>query len=121
MHVILVEDEEALRSSLQTLLEMEGYSITTAANTQEALELAEHLDHAPDLLVADVILPGDNGIELGEALRRRWPDLEVIYVSGYSPEVVKEHGELTGKEAHFLSKPVPPDRLLEMLESFRSS
>ena len=119
MHIMLVEDEDALRSSIETLLEMEGHTVSTAADAGHARAVAARLDDPPDLLLTDIVLPDESGIDLGRELRREhWRDLKLLYISGYSAEVVEEYGDVTGRGERFLPKPVPPEQLLETIESF---
>jgi PAS domain S-box-containing protein len=108
--VLVVEDEAAVRSIVERSLERAHYRIKVAASGDEALALA-NTEPAFDLLVTDVVMPGMNGWELGRRLRERWPSLKVLYISGYTEEVVKDGG-VVGEGLSFLQKPFLPADLL---------
>ncbi len=113
--VLLVEDEPDVRALMRDVLEAAGYRIRAAANGAEALRLAAV--EAPELLVTDVVMPGMTGPELAAELEKTQPELPVLFVSGYSEQVVIRRG-LTlgaGQEARkeYLQKPFPPSALLQ--------
>ncbi len=82
--ILLVEDEDAVRRSLQETLEQYGYQVLAARNGQKALELSQKHEAGVDLLITDLVLPGMNGREVAEALRKQRPGLRVLYISGYA-------------------------------------
>jgi CheY-like chemotaxis protein len=81
-HVLLVEDEEVVRTGLLLLLETLDYRVTPVTSGEEALSLP--LEPAPDLLLSDLMLPGIAGSNLADRLRERWPALKVVLMSGYA-------------------------------------
>ncbi|MEA2601288.1 MAG: hypothetical protein QOF89_2280 [Acidobacteriota bacterium] len=108
--LLLVEDNDELRSATQGILEALGYRVATAANGTEALAAVERLDGRIDLVICDVVMPGMSGQEVVERLRARRPEIRVIFMSGYTDNVVLRHGILEG-EYDFLEKPFSADRL----------
>jgi CheY-like chemotaxis protein len=114
--VLLVEDEEAVRALSLLLLEGLGYRVLEAANAEEALRLVDEGGQKPDLLLTDVVMPGRNGRELAEALRRQDPGLKVLFQSGYTGEVVVGHGVVEGEMA-FLQKPFTRDALAKKVRA----
>jgi len=82
--VLLVEDEAALRSVGKTILEQYGYTVVLAADGAEALELAQNHPHPIQLLMTDILMPKMGGIELAERLSTLYPELRILYISGYS-------------------------------------
>lgn len=80
--ILLVEDEDAIRSLSIRLLTGAGYRVIAARTGTEALALAE-AHPGISLVVTDVLMPGMNGYELGDRLRERRPELPMIYMSGY--------------------------------------
>jgi PAS domain S-box-containing protein len=82
--ILLVEDEDAVRRSLQETLEQCGYQVLAARNGPEILELSQKCEAGVDLLITDLVLPGPNGREVAEALRKQRPGLRVLYISGYA-------------------------------------
>jgi PAS domain S-box-containing protein len=109
--VLLVEDEETLRSLGAVVLESYGYNVLTAAGGQEALRLAHRHRGKLDLLLTDVVMPGINGCELAAMLRRRQPGLRVLFLSGYTEEDIVTRG-IPNDGSAFLSKPFSPASLV---------
>jgi PAS domain S-box-containing protein len=115
--VLVVEDEWAVRSLVRHVLGEAGYAVLEASSGQEAIEVAERFRDRIDLLLTDVVMPGLGGRETARRLREARPGLKVLFMSGYSYDALL--GE-TGEEpfdAEFLSKPFPPDILLEKVET----
>ena len=80
--VLIAEDDDALRSMARLVLQLAGYQVLVAEDGDAALAL---LDGDPiDLLVTDVRMPGAGGPHLAQKLREHWPQLKVLYMSGYS-------------------------------------
>ena len=84
--ILLVEDEEGLRSLNARGLRSRGYSVIEASNGIEALEALEERDGAVDLVVSDVVMPEMDGPTLLREMRTRNPNLKIIFVSGYAEE-----------------------------------
>lgn len=91
--ILIVEDSREVRDLTARVLLDLGYEVLSAPELQGALETTAGLDHL-DLLLSDVILPGQNGRQVFEALRERFPDLRVLYMSGYTENVVSHQGLL---------------------------
>jgi CheY-like chemotaxis protein len=102
--VLVVEDEERVRSLACAALENAGYRVLRADGSRSALFLSENLRDRIDLLVTDVVLPEIGGRELAGHLRAKRPDLKVLFVSGYTDDVLLRKG-IRRAEAHFLPKP----------------
>jgi PAS domain S-box-containing protein len=100
--VLLVEDEAGARHGLAEMLSMLGYTVVAAASGEQAFSLLP--DAGFDILLTDLLLPGVDGGEVARRLRRRWPDLCVIVMSGYAEDEATRQG-LSREEAHFLQKP----------------
>jgi two-component system, cell cycle sensor histidine kinase and response regulator CckA len=100
--VLVVEDEEVVRSLVVQVLEGEGYRALVARDGEDALELAEH-NHV-DVLLTDLTMPKLGGRELAETLRATHPELKVVYMSGYAEGGILSDGVLPPATA-FLSKP----------------
>jgi two-component system cell cycle sensor histidine kinase/response regulator CckA len=105
--ILLVEDEEMLRSLAQRILQQHGYVTLTASKPSEAREIFEAHGGLIELLVTDVVMPESRGTELATQLRALRPDLRVLYTSGYVPN----SGELPAGAA-FLAKPFIREQLL---------
>ncbi|GBE27945.1 blue-light-activated protein [bacterium BMS3Bbin03] len=103
-HILVVEDEPAIRRLMGLQLESLGYQVTLASNGGEALLAVEEKDLKPDLLITDVVMPGMSGVVLFERLRKTQPDLKVLFMSGYTDNVIVHHGVLD-QDTPFIQKP----------------
>ena len=101
--ILLVEDEPALLALTGRLLRHLGYTVITAASPAEALALCEAREHPFDLLLTDVVMPGMNGRELAELVRRYRPGVAVVFMSGYPVDHASQRGMPAG--SHFIAKP----------------
>jgi signal transduction histidine kinase/ligand-binding sensor domain-containing protein/ActR/RegA family two-component response regulator len=112
--ILVVEDDDAVRSLTRKLLEGFGYRTVEAVSGRQALEQWSDRTSEIDLLMTDMVMPeGLTGRDLAEQMRARRPDLKVLFMSGYSPEVAGKDTEFIQRNgAHFLQKPVPPRELL---------
>jgi two-component system, cell cycle sensor histidine kinase and response regulator CckA len=108
--VLLVEDEEAVRTLARRVLVNQGYTVLEAANGREALELATQPDVSLDLIVTDVIMPELGGQELVSRLIGDRPGARVVYMSGYS-EADKLLPAAPDPAYSFLQKPFSPENL----------
>jgi two-component system, cell cycle sensor histidine kinase and response regulator CckA len=102
--VLLVEDEEAVRTITQRILEGQGYTVLVAQDSASALELAEGHAGIIHLLLSDVVMPGINGPALATRLAERRPATRVLFLSGYAGEAITRRGTLPTGMA-FLQKP----------------
>ncbi|WP_316013213.1 ATP-binding protein [Roseobacter sp. HKCCA0434] len=101
--VLLVEDEAPVRAFAARALQLRGYTVLEAASGEEALELLEDRPRV-DIVVSDVIMPGLDGPSWVAEARRDYPDLEVIFVSGYAEDVFDAELERPANST-FLAKP----------------
>jgi two-component system cell cycle sensor histidine kinase/response regulator CckA len=102
--ILLVEDEEGLRSLNARGLRSRGYTVIEASNGVEAMEALEEKDGAIDLVVSDVVMPEMDGPALLRAMRARNPDLKIIFVSGYAEDAFAKSLE-ENEKFDFLAKP----------------
>jgi len=102
--ILVVEDAELVRKLVTTVLESFGYTVHTAANGAEALQIAEQLDYEIDLVFSDVVMPGMNGRELAERLAERRPTIRMLFSSGYPDDTIMRQGIAAAKFA-FIQKP----------------
>jgi DNA-binding NtrC family response regulator len=106
--VLLVEDDASVREVAALFLQNCGYEVLVATRASEALE---HVRSKPvDLLVTDVILPMLNGRQLFEQIRELQPDIGVVFMSGYTDDVIAPHGVLEPGVA-FVEKPFSQETL----------
>jgi DNA-binding NtrC family response regulator len=102
--VMIAEDEPMVRKLAHETLEAYGYTVIETESVAEALDIAATYEDEIHLLLTDVIMPGMNGRELYEKLKKRRPDLIVLYMSGYTDNVIVHHGVLD-EGVNFLQKP----------------
>jgi len=104
--LLLVEDEDPLREATAEFLRSIGYKVSSARNGEEALENLRAGSGKFDLLVSDVVMPHMSGPRLAEITASRWPQVKMLFLSGYGESVVLQKGLLDMNE-HFLQKPFP--------------
>jgi PAS domain S-box-containing protein len=92
--ILLVEDESELRRLVHQYLEHQGYTILVAADGAAAIELANAYPGTIHLLLSDVIMPGINGRELARRISASRPEIKVLYMSGYTENVIAQKGTL---------------------------
>lgn len=112
--ILLVEDERAILEVISTMLRRQGYSIFTAATPHEAIRIAGRSDREIHLLLTDVIMPEMNGKELAKRLQKIHPGLRCLYMSGYTADVIADHGVLE-EGILFIRKPFSQNDLLATL------
>lgn len=112
--ILVVDDETVIADTITKILSLNGYNATAAYDGDSALESA--LLKPPHLLLTDVILPGMNGIELAQTIKRVYPDCKILLFSGQTSTT-----DLLASASHdvrrftLLNKPIAPDRLLAMV------
>jgi two-component system cell cycle sensor histidine kinase/response regulator CckA len=109
--ILLVEDEEGLRSLNARGLRSRGYSVIEASNGIEAMEALEEKDGAVDLVVSDVVMPEMDGPTLLKTMRGKNPDLKIIFVSGYAEDAF-EKSLPANQQFAFLPKPFTLSQLV---------
>jgi len=110
--ILLVEDEEALRTLASRLLRARGYTILVAGSGAEALLIAERHEGPIDLLLSDIVMPLMSGIELERRLAVSHPEMRVLLMSGYSADVLGSH-DTVATNLPLLTKPFSPDALAD--------
>ena len=106
--ILVVDDEEEVREILAESLMDFGYLVVTAASGEEALPVLIH-DRSVALVITDVRMPGMSGLELADEIRRRWPEVKVLLISGYFlPQAAPQR---------FLKKPFHMKELASIVES----
>ncbi|MCA9781120.1 MAG: response regulator, partial [Candidatus Eremiobacteraeota bacterium] len=114
LHLLLLEDDQQLRTALESLLVDEGYQVATAADGREAV--AEAARQAPDVLLLDVKLPGPDGLEVLKQLKQQLPELQSLVMTGYASEEDSIRAIRLGV-GDYLQKPFPMADFLQAVES----
>ena len=110
--ILLVEDEESLRTLTRAILEQAGYTVIEASNGAEAVRLAEKRSLAIDALLTDMVMPEMNGPTVAERVSRIHPEARIAYMSGYAGF---HSGEEPVRNGAIISKPFTRDQLLQKL------
>ncbi len=108
--VLIVEDDDNLRKFAQRALQMYGYRILDAENGEDALRVCGEYEGQIDLMITDVVMPKMGGREAAERLQHLYPQIKVIYMSGYTDNTIVHYGVLT-PELNFIQKPFTPKGL----------
>ncbi|HSV95645.1 MAG TPA: response regulator [Spirochaetota bacterium] len=112
--VLVVEDEDVVRSLICHVLQLHGYTVLAARNGTDALSIHEHHGGNIELAVVDLVMPGLSGTALAERLRQAVPHIKVLFISGYTDQTI--HDLIADeKNAAFLQKPFRPDELASKL------
>ncbi|MDH3605126.1 MAG: response regulator, partial [Candidatus Tectomicrobia bacterium] len=114
--ILVVEDEDSVRRVIIKTLELNGYTVLSAADGDEAIQLAQSDDDPIDLLITDLVMPKMGGLELVDELVKQRPGIGVLFTSGYT-----EHRALNGSavrhDAAFIQKPFTLDVLLATVKN----
>jgi two-component system, cell cycle sensor histidine kinase and response regulator CckA len=105
--ILLAEDEEGVRTLTRHLLQENGYTVLEAPSGAEAIRICEIQGNMIDLLITDVVMPRMSGRELADQLIVKWPEIKVLYVSGYTDDAIIQHG-VFHDQTRFLQKPFSP-------------
>lgn len=109
--ILVAEDEKRLRKLVCRILRNKGYAVLEASSGDEALQLSDSHDGPIALLLTDVIMPKLNGRETAERLILKRPDTKILYMSGYTENVIFHHGILE-EGINLIQKPFTPEALL---------
>ena len=108
--VLVVEDEDMVRAVAERALARQGYTVLSAENGEAALELLE-TSQRPDLLISDVVMPSIDGPTMARRVREQYPDLPILFMSGYAEEQLRRSIDLDN--IAFLPKPFTVQQLAE--------
>ena len=110
--ILVAEDEDALRGLAVQVLRGRGYTVLETSEGAEALAVCEALGNKINLILTDVVMPKMSGTELAERVASLYPDIKVLYMSGYQGAALFRHGKIN-METHYLQKPFTPAVLAE--------
>ena len=108
--ILLVEDDEVVRKLVREVLDNEGYRLLEAANGVAALSICAQYEERIHLLLTDVIMPEMSARALADRLVPQYPEMKVLFMSGYTDDVIVHHGVLDEGTA-FIQKPFAADVL----------
>jgi PAS domain S-box-containing protein len=110
--ILVVEDEEQVRNLVSEMLRFNGYNVLEAANASNALSIFDKYSHSINLILTDIVMPQMNGTELIEKILTLYPNMKVLYMSGYTDNVLVGRG-LLAEEKYFLQKPFSASTLIQ--------
>jgi CheY-like chemotaxis protein len=120
MTVLLVEDSDVVRAMTREILEINGYRVLDACSPVDAIRICRSHEGEIHLLLTDVVMPGMSGRELSDRLGPMRPDMKVLYMSGYTEDVIARNGVLD-PGIQFIQKPFTPasmaEKILEVLKN----
>src|SRR6185436_18163406 len=113
--ILVVDDIASNRALVKEILKIHDYNVLEAKDSEEAKKVSRGHPGPIHLLIADLVMPNVNGIELARFLRPQRPEMKVLYISGYNADVNVQI-EVWDEEADFLPKPFSPNGLLQKVE-----
>ena len=114
--ILIVDDNPSIRELIVETLKPLGYHCLQAASGKEAIDLLQKYKGEVHLLLTDVVMPHMNGKELAETIKKERPDIKVIFMSGYTENIITHHGVLD-KGINYISKPITPVALTQKIKS----
>lgn len=111
--ILVVDDDDPVRVMLSRLLRTRGYTVLQAAHASQARAILDTT--APNLVISDIVMPGESGIELRRYMLEHSPEIPVILISGYSAEGPAEFAARTPNTL-FVQKPFAADQFLTLVE-----
>ncbi len=114
MKILVVDDDAIVIKSCRRILEAEDFEVYTCPSADDALEKMKYYDF--DILLMDVKMPKHDGLFLMREIKKNWPDIPIVVMSGYpTPETVV--GVLKLGATHFIPKPFRPDELVKSIRT----
>lgn len=118
--VLVVDDEEMVRRLAARILLGEGYRVLEADGGQDAVRLLQRASSRINGVLTDVAMPGLNGRQLGETILRCWPDIRVLYMSGFPARRIVDEGTLD-PASPFIQKPFTSEQLTRKVRELLAS
>ncbi|HID40144.1 MAG TPA: response regulator [Calditrichaeota bacterium] len=114
--ILIVEDNENVRKFTVSALRLLGYTVYSAENGQEALQIVKKAERPIDLLVVDAVMPKMSGRELADKVSKHLPSLQVLFTSGYTNTHIVQRGRLV-KGVNFIEKPYTGNSLAQKIRA----
>jgi len=114
--ILVLDDEQSLLKLIRSMLDRNGYRVLTASGAEEALSICRDCAEPIDLLIADIGIPGMNGRQVWEAVKKRYPQVRVLFISGYPQDFLSIRDISEGKHL-FLQKPFGSETLLQRIRA----
>jgi two-component system, cell cycle sensor histidine kinase and response regulator CckA len=118
--ILLVEDEPGILKLCKVILERNGYTVLAFEKALDAIKMAEQYQGTIDLLVTDVIMPEMNGAELSKRLLAMRPEIKILFISGYTADIIN-HNTILDSKLNFIQKPFNPKALTTIVYTILNS
>jgi two-component system cell cycle sensor histidine kinase/response regulator CckA len=118
--VLLVEDDATVRAAIRRGLQSSGFAVLEAADGEAGLAIALNRGRAIDVLITDLMMPGMNGRELSDAVRDVYPEMLVVFISGYADDTVDTRS-LTDERHSYLAKPFSSPQLRATIQQLMAT
>lgn len=109
--ILVIDDQATVRRMAHRLLSEWGFRVFEAESGEEGMEVLETARAGVQLVIVDVVMPLQDGVQVTQRIRERWPDQRTLYMSAHPAEVLAQHG-LADLDVPFLAKPFTRDELL---------
>ena len=119
--ILFTEDDDNVRKITEKLLALYGYKVLSASNGKYALELINYENVKIDMLITDVVMPEMGGIELEKKIRTKYPDIKVLYCSGYPDDNLVSDNRILNNEVNFIPKPYSSKELAQKVREILDS
>src|SRR5205085_9846062 len=116
--ILLIEDEQLLRTIIRETLDENGYQVLEARTAADAIRMSAAFDAPIDLVLSDVVMPGGNGRYATDELLKQRPGLKIVYMSGYTDDMVIARG-VVDRTVAFIEKPATTSALLRTIRAAR--
>ncbi len=119
--ILLIDDEPLIRDGLKQILELKGYTVKTASDGKEAIQYLNN--NCPDIVITDIIMPERDGIEVIVSVKKKYPEVRIIAISGGGRINAHDHLEIAKQLGvdNTLTKPFSSDELLFIIESYKTT
>lgn len=118
--ILIVEDDPTTREALQTLLESRNYQVAVSENGLDALQVFESVDQSIDLVISDMVMPGMGGLTLYYALRDRYKDVKILFITGH-PLDMESQSLLEESHIEWLQKPFNVQEFIQTIQKLLNS
>ncbi|MFA6148566.1 MAG: response regulator [bacterium] len=109
--ILLVEDSDLVREVIARMLGEEGFTILPVSSGEDALSILRRKEVSIDLLLTDIVMPEMTGLELADRISEEMPDVPILFMTGYSEEVVESKG-ISGKNREWIPKPFTQEEIV---------
>ena len=118
--ILIVDDDHSICQFILDILKPLGYNCLIANSGREAIDIIRKYKGDIHLLLTDIVMPYINGRQLAEIIKKERPDIKIIFMSGYTENVITQNGEFE-KGVHYISKPITPITLIQKIRSVLQS